>query len=248
MKYSAPTKDDIDQRLEKIKNKIDKLVDQYQKSKEQNNYVQNKPMLTAGILKVIFPANNQIEQWVAPLDNIRKKYNLEGDRLAMFLAQIGHESRDLTRLEENLNYSAKRLMQVWPKRFPTLEIANKFARNPEALANEVYGGRMGNDQPGDGWKYRGRGPIQLTGKSNYAALEKDTGLNVLKDPDLLVRDYEASLESAAWFFTKNTSGADIRQVTRQINGGYHGLKDREHRYTVAKNIIGKLKNDNSMAS
>src|SRR5690554_2663020 len=100
--------------------------------------------------------------WARAFDDAIEFFDVRD--VAMLMAQVGHESADLTRLEENLNYSAKRLMQVWPSRFPNSRIADRYARDPEMLANEVYGGRMGNDKNGDGWRYRGRGPIQLTGR------------------------------------------------------------------------------------
>lgn len=149
---------------------------------------------------------------------------------AMLLAQVGHESMDLTRLEESLSYSAKRLTEVWPHRYPTIEVATPYARNPEALANHTYGGRMGNTMKGDGWKFRGRGPIMITGKFNYSRLQKDTGIEVLTHPDLLITDKLAGAISACWYFRTFVTGTTIEKVTKQIQGGQLGLTDRNARY------------------
>lgn len=156
-------------------------------------------------------------------------------RLAHFLAQCAHESGSFKYVEENLNYSAKRLMQVFPKYFPTLMHTKGFHMNPEAIANKVYASRIGNgtQKSGDGYKYRGRGYIQLTGKANYIAFAQATGYDVVTFPDLVATTYP--LLSAAWFWWRNglneladTQG--INAVTKRVNGGYNGLKDREAHY------------------
>ncbi len=148
--------------------------------------------------------------------------------VANFLGQVLHESSMLERLQENLNYSAQRLMQVWPRRFPTLASAQPYARNPRALANRVYGGRMGNDGPDDGWLYRGRGLIQVTGKDNYRALEHATGLPLLDEPDLLLDQEQALRASVAWWELNVPDSAlrDVERVTRVVNGGINGLDHR----------------------
>lgn len=158
---------------------------------------------------------------------------------AAFIAQVHHESGGFSRLEENLTYtSASRLCAVWPGRFPTLESAEPFVRNPEALANKVYGGRMGNVEPGDGWKYRGRGLIQLTGRDNYAAYARDVSRpEILRSPDILLAKAVA-VDSACWFWSTRrdrrggtckqyAEAGDIRSLTKLINGGTHGLAERE---------------------
>ena len=145
-----------------------------------------------------------------------------------FIGQVLHESSMLERLEENLNYSAQRLTQVWPRRFPTLAAAQPFARNPRALANQVYGGRMGNDEPGDGWRYRGRGLIQITGKNNYRAMEHITGMPLLDEPDMLLEQEPALRASIAWW-EENVPDSllgDVSRVTRVVNGGQIGLNHR----------------------
>lgn len=149
-------------------------------------------------------------------------------RVPQFLAQICHESQRFTRLEENLNYTTpERLRAVWPKRFKALDDALPFVRNPEGLANLVYGGRMGNNDPGDGWRYRGRGLKMVTGKSNYERFGKASGCAAVECPWLLTQpDYAAS--SAAWFWSEHKLDAltDVRAITKIVNGGEIGLDDR----------------------
>jgi putative chitinase len=161
------------------------------------------------------------------------------NRIAAFLAQCAHESGGFTRLIENLNYSAEALMRVWPTRFPTMEVAMRYHRQPERIANNVYGSRMGNgpESSGEGWKYRGRGLKQLTGKSNYTACSKGLGKDLVADPDLLLTPEFAAL-SAGWFWKANNCSpmADAREfelLTKRINGGLIGLADRKARYAKA---------------
>ena len=151
-----------------------------------------------------------------------------GTGLADFLGQVLHESARLSRVKENLSYTAQRLTQVWPRRFPTLAAAQPFARNPRALANKVYGGRMGNRRADDGWLYRGRGPIQITGRDNYIATQRDTGLPVLAEPDLLLTPEPGLRAAIAWWGrnVRNSDLGDIEAVTRRVNGGLNGLADR----------------------
>lgn len=165
-------------------------------------------------------------------------------RECAFLAQIGHESNGLTVFVENLNYSAQRLCAVWPKRFPTLAIAEPYHRNPEKIANKVYANRMGNGSPetGDGWRYRGRGAKQITGKTNYQLYGDAVGIDAVGNPDLLSQPEHACL-SAAWYWNSCNLNAladkeDIRQMTKLINGGYNGLEDRTSRYKRAKQVYG----------
>lgn len=159
-------------------------------------------------------------------------------RLAHFLAQVAHESNNFAAKEENLNYSDTGLMKVFKKYF-TPELAKEYARKPERIANRVYACRMGNgDRPsGDGWKYRGRGYIQLTGKDNYAAFNLEVNENILENPDLVATKY--ALFSAGWFwYSKRLNeladhGAHdliITSITRKINGGINGLDDRSKRF------------------
>lgn len=142
-----------------------------------------------------------------------------------WLREVLHESAMLSQLEEGSNYSAERLMAVWPNRFPTLESAKPYARNGAVLANKVYGGRMGNVQPGDGFRYRGRGLIMVTGRDNYRALGKLMGLDLEASPDLLAQPMHALKASIAWW-EGNVPDAimgDVKRVRRAVNGGANGL-------------------------
>ena len=161
-------------------------------------------------------------------------------RIAAFIAQVGHESGQLTRLVENLNYSAEGLMKTWPSRFDLVR-ATAAARKPEQIANIVYAGRMGNTEPGDGWKYRGRGLIQITGRANYAACGEALGLDLLSKPELLELPQYAAM-SAAWFWSTkglNTLAdkGDFVKITRRINGGLNGQADRQGLYDKALKVL-----------
>lgn len=156
-------------------------------------------------------------------------------RLSHFLAQAGHESGNFKLVKENLNYSAKGLMGIFKKYFPTEALAKSYERKPEKIANKVYGGRMGNgdEASGDGAKFCGRGYIQLTGKTNYQAFFKSMELDVDSDPTLVATKY--ALASAAWFWSKNglnkladggATEAVVTSITKRVNGGTIGLSDR----------------------
>ena len=185
-------------------------------------------------------------KWVPILERFMSQYNINTkERIAMFLAQASHESGGFSRLVENLNYSAEGLAKVWPSRYAEKgkpnALALSIARKPELIANHTYANRMGNSTPesGDGWKYRGRGIFQLTGKSNYDAFFKDTG--VTATPDDLTNPTYAVL-SACWFWNKNRLNAisdtkDVERCTRVINGGLVGL---DHRKKLYSNIIKVL--------
>ncbi len=152
-------------------------------------------------------------------------------RLTEFLGEMAHESQGFTRLAESLIYtSAARIRAVWPTRFPTEASARPFVRAPERLANHVYGRRLGNVHPGDGWRFRGRGIIQLTGRANYAEAGRALGLPLEDEPDL-VAEPEVAVRVAAWFWTRHKLNplADwgmSEAITRRINGGLAGLDDR----------------------
>lgn len=156
-------------------------------------------------------------------------------RLAHFLAQAGHESGGFKLVNENLNYGAKGLLGIFKKYFPTEAKAKEYERKPEKIANLVYGSRMGNgaETTGEGYKFRGRGYIQLTGKDNYKAFDAVVAESIIDNPDLVATKYP--LLSAAWFFHKNglhkladngASDAVVTQVTKRVNGGTIGLADR----------------------
>ena len=163
-------------------------------------------------------------------------FKLSTAQAAHFFGQCAHESGNFKVFSENLNYSADGLTKIFKKYFPTLAAAQPYARKPEKIANKVYANRMGNgpESSGDGWKFRGRGPIQLTGKDNYTAFAQSIGRpDVLTNPDIVAT--ELAFESAIWFFNKNglfaiadkgVTDAVIGQITRRVNGGTHGLEDR----------------------
>lgn len=167
-------------------------------------------------------------------------------RVSGFFGNIGHESNDLQHLEENLNYSAKRLMQVWPSRFRTADQAARYANNPQALANNVYSGRMGNgnEASGDGWRFRGRGPLQLTGRHNYTKAGQYLDLDFVGNPDQ-VATVDIGTLAALWFFTENNlfpicDKQDWNLLTRRINGGTHGHNDRVDRINDALRTFDNL--------
>lgn len=164
-------------------------------------------------------------------------YKLSPDRAAHFFAQTAHESGGFKAFSENLNYGAKGLRSIFGKYFPTDALARAYERQPQKIANRVYANRMGNgsEASGDGWKYRGRGALQLTGKDNYQAFANYIGRpDVVTNPDLVAG--ELCFESALWFFDRNklwgicdkgTGDAAILALTKRINGGTHGLEDRK---------------------
>jgi putative chitinase len=191
--------------------------------------------ITPEILRQIMPTlpKSKREEYAPMLDVSMAEFGINNERrVAAYLSNLAHESANLTRWEENLNYSARRLTQVWPRRFPTIEIAMPFAHNPEALANKTYGGRMGNNKPGDGWKYRGRAPLQITGKSLYQKAGEALGIDLVNNPDLVVEDKMIGFRVSAWVFAVEKGGnhlADklqIKALTKAINGGYNGLNER----------------------
>lgn len=161
-------------------------------------------------------------------------------RLAHWFAQWGHESGGFRLMEEGLSYSAAGLMRTWPSRFPDIAHATPFARNPRALANRVYGGRMGNVHPDDGWRFRGRGP-QITGRSNYAAAAARTGLPLLDEPDLAA-DPAHFVHLACDYWGHHCLNAladrdDLRSITKRVNGGVIGLEDRKAKLEKAKGLL-----------
>lgn len=159
-----------------------------------------------------------------------------------FLAQVLHETGNLEHLEESLNYGAQRLQQVWPARFPSVGDAMRLAHNPEALANEVYGNRLGNVKWGDGWVYRGRGIPMVTGRENYALLESLTGVPLLEHPDRLAEPDTALLCGVLWWERKVPDSAidSVDRVSRAVNGGTVGLQDRRDKYAAAHAAMEKL--------
>lgn len=188
--------------------------------------------LTADSLQLMMPRAPR--PWLEVMARELPEWDIDSPyEVASFVAQVAHESSDLTRLEENLNYSAERLMQVWPKRFRDFAIAQQYEHMPEKLANYVYASRMGNGDAasGDGWKYHGRGPIQITGRRNYTEYGLWLGVDLTERPELLLQP-EFGIKSAIWFWRVNNldeldDDADVRLETRRINGGETGLAHRQ---------------------
>lgn len=206
--------------------------------------------LTRERFEEILPKANP-DLWLDPINEVLEKFEIDTPkRVAAFLANCAHESNQFRILEENLNYSAQGLRRVWPGRFPTEEIAKQYARNPMKIANRAYGNRMGNgpEFTGDGWKYRGRGLIQLTGKVNYArcSIELFGDERLVDDPDLLLQP-EYALTSAAWFWDRNNLSffadrEDMGKITKTINGGMNGYEERISYYNT---MIAKLDEQNN---
>jgi len=205
-------------------------------------------MLTAEQFHHLFPRAQDPQGWVDSMNNVFPNYEINTPRrIAAFLAQCGHESGGWTVFEENLNYSAKGLMGIFKKYFPTEDLANAYARQPQKIANRVYANRMGNgpEDSNDGWTYRGRGPIQLTGKDNYRAFAEEMfedWENLFNNPDWVNADREFALMSAIWFWNKNklnreADAGDIKTMTRKINGGFIGLEDRIKHYEEAIHLL-----------
>jgi putative chitinase len=201
--------------------------------------------ITADIIKSLYPQYKHPDDLAEVLTEQFEKYEINTvNRAAGFLAQCGHESNGFTVLKENLNYSAEGLTKIFHKYFPDLASATPYARQPQKIANKVYANRMGNgpESSGDGFKYCGRGAIQLTGHDNYAAFAKSVGMTI----DEAVHDLETldgAIESACWFWKKNGLNAicdndDIVLMTKRINGGTIGLDDRKKHYEHAKELLG----------
>ena len=181
-------------------------------------------------------------KWFEPLQETFEKYQINTPkRQACFIGQCMHESGGFKFLKENLNYSAKALMNTWPSRFPDINTAEKFERQPEKIANKVYSGRMGNTEDGDGAKYIGRGLIQLTGKDNYKAFGDAIGEDLVSTPELVQEPRYAAL-SAGWFWNKRGLNAladamDVTTLTVRINGGKIGIDDRIAKINKALDVL-----------
>lgn len=186
---------------------------------------------------------NVIDRYVEPLNHALILFQIDTPgRIAMFMAQVGHESGGLTQIQENLNYRAERLPVVFPRYFRDVD-PNAYARNPEKIANRVYANRMGNgpESSGDGYRYRGRGLIQLTGHDNYARFANDMSMSVEEAVEYLSTPDGAAV-SAAWFWSKNglneiADRGDVVAATKKINGGTIGLADRQAHYSEALHIF-----------
>lgn len=203
------------------------------------------------LVKIFTKNNNQIvkDGYINGLLKTMNKHGIsENDkRIAMFIAQVAHESMGFRRVVEVLNMTAKRISQVWPNRFPNEAAAEPYANNPEKLANNVYANRMGNgpESSGDGFKYRGRGLIQITGKSNYMEFAKSCGKTLEEVISYLETD-EGACESAGWYWNMRNlnplaDAEDILAVTKKINGGTTGLQDRTMLFKDITNRLAQLR-------
>jgi len=201
--------------------------------------------ITESQLNQLIPGNPYLEHWCEALNMILPDYDIDTpQRVAAFLAQSAHESGGFRFLKENLNYKAASLRKVFPKYFPSDELASAYANKPEMIANRVYGGRMGNgdEHSGDGYKYCGRGLIQLTGKSNYQNFADSIETAVEDIPEFLAT-FEGAVQSACWFWESNNLNqfadkGDILTMTKRINGGTIGLSDRIEHYNHAMKVLG----------
>ena len=201
-------------------------------------------MNTEQLAKILKMKPAKAGEWIDAINETFEKFDISTpERQACFLGQCAHESGGFTALSENLNYSAASLCRVWPKRFPTISDGQICERNPEKIANRVYASRMGNgdEESGEGYAYRGRGLIQLTGKSNYQACGEALGVDLVENPDLVATPQYAAL-SAGWFWNKNklnnyADKGDMEGLTKKINGGTHGIEDRVARTHAAIDVL-----------
>lgn len=204
--------------------------------------------LTKEQLKQLLPKNPYIDQWHNALSQLLPDYEINTpQRVAAFIAQCSHESAGFTALRENLNYRWQSLRKIFPKYFPTDELAQEYANKPnkqEAIANRVYANRMGNgpESSGDGWRFCGRGLIQLTGRDNYSWFAASLGIPVEEASDYL-QTFEGAAQSACWFWETNglnrwADAGDILTLTKKINGGTIGLDDRIKHYNHALHVLG----------
>lgn len=206
------------------------------------------PELSKSQLASIMPhaKDDDIEQFLPALNDELSRFDLSTPiRQAHFVAQVAHESGSLKFRSENLNYSAPALRAVFGKYFTSQEMAEKYARQPENIANVVYANRMGNGDTasGDGWRYRGRGLIQLTGKDNYRACGEKIGVDLVSDPEQVSTDPKISVAAACWYWENrkindNADKDDVVAVTKKINGGTHGLDDRTAFLNRCKTVLG----------
>lgn len=204
-------------------------------------------MISEAQFKTVIPDVNWIyaQNYVSLLDTVLPKYEINTPlRTAHFLAQIAHESGGFKFVVENLNYSAEALYSVFRKYFPMMDLAANYARKPQQIANKVYANRMGNgdESSNDGWNYRGRGLLQITGKTNYQTLTQETGEDFISTPENLEQPQWA-LTSACWFWKKRNlnkyaDADDIHMVTKLINGGTNGLSNRQHYLDEFKKLLG----------
>jgi putative chitinase len=206
-------------------------------------------LITVDQLRAMIPSNKEIDAWCEELNKALPKYDITTDqRIAGFISQCAHESMDFNAMSENLNYREETLNKVFPRYFgPGKRNAAEYAKNPEKIANYVYmdefrTSKLGNTQPGDGWRFRGRGLKQLTGRDNYTRFAKDYDMTA-EEAAVWVETKEGALASALWFWNTNKLNAvadtgNVAALTKKINGGDIGLADRQARYTKAMAALG----------
>jgi putative chitinase len=202
-------------------------------------------ILTKEQLAHIIPKNPYKDYWYHALEQALPDYDINSPpRVAAFLAQCAHESGSFVFLQENLNYKAESLMRVWPRYFPSLDIAKQYAHKPEMIANRAYANRMGNgpEESGDGWAHCGRGLIQLTGRSNYQAFADSIETPIEEIPHYLAT-FEGAVQSACWFWENNNlnkwaDAGDMLTLTKKINGGTLGLEDRVKHFNHVLHVLG----------
>ncbi len=193
-------------------------------------------LVTVNMLRCI-TTPEMADRWVDALNETCERFAIDTPfRIAGFLSNTAHESGGFELVVEGLNYSVAGLMRTWPQRFPTVEVAQRYAMQPEKIANRAYADRMGNkdETSGDGWKFRGRGLIQITGKNNYVAYSLACDNEALQHPEIVEQPKYAA-ESAGWFWDVNrlntlADAQDVGGMCRRINGGYNGLDDRQMKY------------------
>lgn len=201
-------------------------------------------ILTKEQLKKLLPGNSYVNEWYEALSQLLPDYDINTPkRIAAFIAQCAHESGGFKFLKENLNYRAESLMRVWPRYFPNIDIARQYAHQQEKIANRAYANRMGNgdEASGDGWRFCGRGLIQLTGRNNYEAFAESIETPVEEIPEYLAT-FEGAAQSACWFWETNglnkwADTGDMVTLTKRINGGDLGLADRIKHYEHALHVL-----------
>jgi putative chitinase len=201
--------------------------------------------LTIDQLKQIIPKNKYHQHWFDVLSQLLPDYEINTpQRIASFLAQCAHESGEFVFIKENLNYRAATLLKVFPKYFPDLALASQYAGKPERIANRVYANRMGNgnEESGDGYRYCGRGLIQVTGHDNYTWFSDSLNITP-EEASEYMETFEGAAQSACWFWETTNLNAmadrgDIKAMTKTINGGYIGLEDRISHYEHALHVLG----------
>lgn len=226
------------------------IIPEYLKDLFNNTDFKNKSSISEEcyqeVFNEVFKNAKYVSEWTSAFMKVLPENEINNKkRISAFIAQCGHESGGWRVFSENLNYSAKALNLIFPKYFKyARRNAEQYHRKPEQIANVIYANRMGNSdiESGDGWKYRGRGPIQLTGFNNYSSFGDYFNINVIDNPDIVSEDKEIALKSAIWFWNINNLNKyadeqDIKTMTKRINGGYHGLEERINYYEKIMKIL-----------